>query len=354
MSQRSALPNSTAASSSRLWPGDDDVVPAVERRRSNRWRLDSPHAEHGTRRVPAPRSARRSRSRRAATISRSFRPGSSANAAAYSCRLVAVVADAERRRRTRRPGSRARSACPTRRGCPCHRTPRRGCGRSGIEHVVVLDRLGDLAPAQLDEVLDAEVGVVARQVDDRRPRLGTYRDGTSLHTPPEITGRISTVSSSVEQLVAGHEGAVADHEVRLPVQLELLEQRPARARARRSRPRDVGCAAAPSWAVHSGTASADHGVRRWCASAAPLGGLALCESASDRPDRDELAGLAAPLGRGDRLRCDRTSRLTKRRDPRRCRRAASQPRLPPRRPLYERAARRTKTAGESKRRTTRP
>ena len=50
----------------------------------------------------------------------------------------------------------------------------------------------------------------------------------------------------VEAGVAGHQRAVADHEVRLAVEVELGEQRCDRARARRSRSPAAGCAAAPS------------------------------------------------------------------------------------------------------------
>ena len=53
----------------------------------------------------------------------------------------------------------------------------------------------------------------------------------SLHTvhftpaPPEMTGRISTVSASCEERVAGHERVAADHEHRLAVHLEAVEER---------------------------------------------------------------------------------------------------------------------------------
>ena len=44
--------------------------------------------------------------------------------------------------------------------------------------------------------------------------------------PPEITGRISTTSSSSSSCVARHEGAAADHEHRLAIEVELAEARP--------------------------------------------------------------------------------------------------------------------------------
>ncbi len=85
----------------------------------------------------------------------------------------------------------------------------------GREHLEMLDRLDHLAPAQLQEVLGAEVGVVSGQVDDRRSAAGAaLRTGGDHQTPPEITGRISTVSSAAEVGVARYEGAVADDEVR--------------------------------------------------------------------------------------------------------------------------------------------
>src|SRR5690606_12316466 len=62
----------------------------------------------------------------------------------------------------------------------------------GSEHAVLGDRLGDLVTAEPQEVLAAEVGVVAAQVDDGLAPA----DGALHEAPPEITGRISTVSSS--------------------------------------------------------------------------------------------------------------------------------------------------------------
>ena len=65
------------------------------------------------------------------------------------------------------------------------------------EHLEMVDRLGDLSSTQLQEVLGTEVGVVTRQVDDRRAATGaTLRSHRHHHAPPEITGRISTVSLS--------------------------------------------------------------------------------------------------------------------------------------------------------------
>jgi TRAP-type C4-dicarboxylate transport system permease large subunit len=53
------------------------------------------------------------------------------------------------------------------------------------QHVVIGDRPLHLAPAQLLGVLGTEVGVVPREVDDRRPPADA-----ALHVaPPEITTR---------------------------------------------------------------------------------------------------------------------------------------------------------------------
>ena len=72
------------------------------------------------------------------------------------------------------------------------------------------------------EVLAAEVGVVAPEVDDRRLAAAP---GTSRARLPEMTGRISTSSSSSSMRVAGHERVAADDEHRLAVELEAVEQR---------------------------------------------------------------------------------------------------------------------------------
>ncbi len=44
-------------------------------------------------------------------------------------------------------------------------------------------------------------------------------------SPPEMTGRISTVSVSWSSDVAGHEGVADDHEHRLAVHVEAVEER---------------------------------------------------------------------------------------------------------------------------------
>src|SRR5690606_14289086 len=63
---------------------------------------------------------------------------------------------------------------------------------AGAEHGEVVDGPAHLLPAVVDEVGRAEVGVVAPDADDRRPAAHP-----ALHdAPPEITGRISTSSSS--------------------------------------------------------------------------------------------------------------------------------------------------------------
>ena len=74
-------------------------------------------------------------------------------------------------------------------------------------------------------MLAAEVGVVTGQVDDRRPAT---HPALAHPQPPEMTGRTSIESLSFEAFVAGHEGAVADHEMRLTVEAEFVEQGPHR------------------------------------------------------------------------------------------------------------------------------
>src|SRR5690606_15028834 len=67
------------------------------------------------------------------------------------------------------------------------------------EHLELFDGLGHLVAAQLQEVVDAEVCVVTTDVDDSR--LTT--DATLHREPPEITGRISTSSSSSRRASPG-------------------------------------------------------------------------------------------------------------------------------------------------------
>ena len=86
-----------------------------------------------------------------------------------------------------------------------------------LQHVEVVDRLRHLAATQLLQMLGAEVGVVPGQIDDRRrlAHLALAADGGHA-APPEITGRTSIDVVLVEAGVAGHERAVADHEVGFP------------------------------------------------------------------------------------------------------------------------------------------
>ena len=90
-----------------------------------------------------------------------------------------------------------------------------------LEHPEVLDRLLDLAPAQLEQVVAAEVGVVARQVDDRR--LAAHAALT--HCSPSRDDRADLDRVGIVQtLITGNQCAVADDQVRLSVQSELVEE----------------------------------------------------------------------------------------------------------------------------------
>ena len=62
---------------------------------------------------------------------------------------------------------------------------------ASLDHGELVDRLRHLVAAHAQEVLRAVVGVLAANVDDR----GTAADAALHANPPEITGRISTVSS---------------------------------------------------------------------------------------------------------------------------------------------------------------
>ena len=144
-----------------------------------------------------------------------------ANARAISPGRVAVVADARARGRARRPRSRGRGGCPTRASeslPPDTATSTRSPGASMSKSLMALRHL---VAAELEEVLRAEVGVVAPDVDDRRP----LAHGALHAAPPEMTGRISTTSASSSSGVAGHERVADDHEHRLAVQVEALEER---------------------------------------------------------------------------------------------------------------------------------
>ena len=166
MSQRRLLPNSTAASSSRLWPVTTASYPPSSAAWSNSCRFDSPHAEHGTRSVARPPSARRSRSRRAGR-SRAARARARRRSADVAAALVGVVADPEP---DVQPVGRVA-------GLDEH-VPQRERVLAAADrdehavvratHLVVLDRLAIWRRQSCMEVLGTEVGVVARQVDDRR------------------------------------------------------------------------------------------------------------------------------------------------------------------------------------------
>ena len=105
---------------------------------------------------------------------------------------VAVVADARARGRGRRPGSRARGGCPTRPASPCRPTRPRARGRPGASMSKSLMALATWSRHSCRKCSRAEVGVVPPHVDDRRP----LAHGALHAAPPEMTGRISTMSAS--------------------------------------------------------------------------------------------------------------------------------------------------------------
>ena len=107
----------------------------------------------------------------------------------------------------------------------------------------VVDRLLDLAAAQLQQVLGAEVGVVARQVDDRRPAADA---GTCSSLPPGDDGAHLDRVVVGQPGVAGHQCAVADDEVRLSVRGPAGRAAAAPCGCPRSRSPAAGCAAGPS------------------------------------------------------------------------------------------------------------
>ena len=183
--------------------GDDDVVAAVERRRVEQLALRQParrarHAAGGHRRgrhvVAVARRAGRSPCR--------FSPRSAANARGVPAALVGVLTDAETDVQPVGLVAGLDQHVPHGEASPCRRSPRRAPARVGSQHVEVVDRLGHLAPAQLLQVLGTEVGVVPRQVDDRRP-LAHLALGPLTSAPPEMTGRTSIVSASSSRASPG-------------------------------------------------------------------------------------------------------------------------------------------------------
>ena len=187
---------------------------------SNRWRFDRPQAEHGTRRAAlAPVGMSKPCSVGQVDLVQREARGSR-EGAGHLAGVVAVVADAE-------PEVEAVGLVAELEEDVPHRERVLAAGHGderplvGLQHVEVLDGPGHLVAAQPQEVLGAEVGVVAPDVDDRR----LLAHGALHAAPPEMTGRISTVSASCEQGVAGHEGVADDHEHRLAVHVEAIEER---------------------------------------------------------------------------------------------------------------------------------
>ena len=68
-----------------------------------------------------------------------------------------------------------------------------------VDHFPIVNRLGDLSAALLEEVLGAVVGVLATDINHRWTPAGD-----ALHvSPPEITGRTSITSSSLSAASPG-------------------------------------------------------------------------------------------------------------------------------------------------------
>ncbi len=197
--------------------GDEHVVAALERRRrrtGGAWRARRPSTAPVGR--PASRWGCRSRRCRGGRPPAGVRPRLGGEVAGVACPTRRCSRRCRGRRRGRRPGSRARRAGPTRRGSPCRRTRRPGPGRRGSIMRELVDRLGDLAPALLEEVLGAEVGVVAPDVDDRRALAD---DALHSRAPGDDRPDLDRVVV-VEGGVAGDERVAPDDQDRLPVEVE--------------------------------------------------------------------------------------------------------------------------------------
>ncbi len=185
---------------------------------------------------------------------------------------------------------------------------------SGAEHVEVLDRLGHLSAAELLEVLRAEVGVVAREVDDRRcladPALAADGRRVTIGTAGDHGSDLDHVVVA-ELGVAGHEGSVADHEVRLTTQLQLVEESVDRCACRRVRSRAAGCAAVPSRSSLGGADAAHALGPQPVELGSPLATAQIESRLADR-DRDEATGAYPFVGRVVRVASAKTCLLTSR------------------------------------------
>ena len=172
----------------------------------------------------------------------SGRPTRGGEVTRVACRTRRSTRRSRARGRGRRPRSRAARGCPRARASPCRPTPRRARARPAASIVVVVDRPPHLLVAVVEEVVAAERGVVAADVDDRR-LLGTR--GTSRAQPPEITGRISTAAASSMRVswVTSSSPTITSTDSGLSSSC-WRSARPSSARA--ARPRGAGCAAAPS------------------------------------------------------------------------------------------------------------
>ena len=141
---------------------------------------------------PAIRSGRRSRTSSRRSTSSELPVARARERARVARRTRRSTRRCRDRRTGRRRRSRARGGAATGRASPCRPTRRRGRDRLGGHHVEVLDRPPHLLAAVPEEAVGAEARVVARHVDDRR-----LAAPPALHAaPPDMTGRISTTSSS--------------------------------------------------------------------------------------------------------------------------------------------------------------
>ena len=223
--------------------GGDDVVAAVERGLVEQVALRQParRARHALGGLGAGRDVEAVVVGQVDLDAASGR-ASSAKARAYVAGLVAVVADAEAEVEAVGLVAERRAGCPTRRASPCRPTPRRAPAR----------------PARSCRSRRSPWRTWSRQCCRKcsAQKLALWRrmsmTAGSRHTrhftpqPPEMTGRISTSVVVGEQRVARHERVAADHEHRLAVELEAVEQRVHADRARAPRARAGGCGAAPS------------------------------------------------------------------------------------------------------------
>ena len=230
------------------------------------WRFDSPHAEHGARLA----------AREPSGTSKPYVVAAGRLRAASSPRVVGEVAGVARptcrstrrcrdRRTGRRPRSRARAAGATARASPCRPTRPRAPARRAGSCRTRRSSCRTCSRQWRRKQSRQKAGVVAPDVDDRR-----LAAAPALHrAPPEITGRISTTSSSPRALRRGStKRVVADHEHRLRDHVEVPQELLHGARGRKfelaTRVAEHDFHRAPAYRremsrpTYSGSASAEH------------------------------------------------------------------------------------------------